>query len=96
MTLKQRLQSDVRDFNMEVCMSSITAAVNHLHSLGLAHNDLKPMNMMVDEQDTTFIIDLGSRQPFGRTLITAGTPGWTEEDYTVSARHHDEIALGKI
>jgi serine/threonine protein kinase len=96
LTLKQWLQSDVRDFNIEVCMSSIMAAVNHLHSLGLVHNDLMPMNIMVDEQDTAIVIDLGSCQPFGRPLITAGTPGWTEEDYTVSAQHHDEIALGKI
>ena len=96
LTLKQRVQSDVRDFNIEVCMSGITAAVHHLHSLGLGHNDLKPENVLVNELDRAIITDLGSCQPFGKPLITAGTPGWIEEEYTVSAQRNDEVALGKI
>ena len=96
MTLEHRQKSGLRDFNVEVCMSGITLAVKHLHFPKPAHNDLTPMNIMVDEHDTPTIVNLGSCQPLGRTLITASTPGWIEEDYTILARQHDEIALGKI
>lgn len=96
MTLKQRLENGMQHFNVEKCMSNITSAVSHLHSLGLAHNDLTPMNIMIDEHDTPVIIDFGSCQPFSCELITAGTPGWVDEDFAHSAQDHDETALGKL
>ncbi|KAF2254812.1 serine/threonine-protein kinase-like protein [Trematosphaeria pertusa] len=96
MTLKQRLKKGARHFNVESCMKKIISAVHHLHSLGLAHNDLTPMNIMIDESDTPIVIDYGSCQPFGSTLITGGTLGWIEEDFTTSEQRHDEIGLGKI
>ncbi|KAF1936815.1 hypothetical protein EJ02DRAFT_479058 [Clathrospora elynae] len=77
-------------------MSKITSAVSHIHTLELAHNDLTPMNIMVDEYDTPFIIDFGSCQPFGCELITAGTPGWIDEDFAHSAQDHDDFALIKL
>ncbi|RMZ70055.1 serine threonine- kinase [Pyrenophora seminiperda CCB06] len=95
-TLQHRFEKNVQHFNVEDCMNKIKAAVQHLHSLGLAHNDLTPMNIMVDKCDDPFIIDFGSCQPFGNTLITAGTPGWIDEDFTESAQKHDDIALKKI
>lgn len=94
-TLFQRLEHR-RHFDIDICMSSITSAVKHLHSLGLAHNDLNPSNIMVDEFDTAVVIDLGSCQPFGNDLITAGSRGWIDEEFVTSARKHDEAALGKI
>jgi len=96
MTLEQRLEEVMRPLDVETCMSKITSAVRHLHSLGLAHNDLTPMNIMVDEHDIPVIIDSGSCQRFGGELITAGTPGWIEEDFAHSSQCHDEFALGKL
>jgi hypothetical protein len=54
------------------------------------------MNIMVDECDNPVVIDYGSCQLFGTKLITAGTPGWIDEDFTTSAQKHDIIALDKI
>jgi serine/threonine protein kinase len=96
MTLKRRLENGMRGFNIENCMREITSAVNHLHSLGLAHNDLTPMNIMIDDHETSIIVDFGSCQPFGCELITAGTPGWIDEDFTLSAEDHDVSALRKL
>jgi hypothetical protein len=49
---------------------------------------------MVDKYDTPIInIDYGSCQPFGAILITMGTPGWIDEDFTISAQQH---ALDKV
>lgn len=77
-------------------MRKMKSAIFHLRPLGGAHNDLKPMNIMVDERDEPFIIDYGSCQPFGKALIIAGTPGWIDEHFTISAQEHDQIALKKI
>ncbi|KAF2176495.1 serine/threonine-protein kinase-like protein [Zopfia rhizophila CBS 207.26] len=98
MTLKERLENGRHDFNVDKFMEKMTSAVAHLHSLGLAHNDLHPMNIMIDEadDDKPVIIDFGSCQPFGYKLITAGTRGWIDEDFAYSAQDHDEIALGKL
>src|ERR1700760_801044 len=76
MTLEERLRHSTESIDTEVCMSKIESAVNHLHSLGLAHNDLTPMNIMVDKNDSPILIAFGSCGTFGATLITAGTPGW--------------------
>jgi len=94
-TLFQRLEQQ-RHFDIESCMSSITSAVTHLHSVGLAHNDLNPSNVMVDGDYRAVVIDFGSCQPFGEDLITAGTHGWIDEEFVTSAREHDETALIKV
>ncbi|KAF1919703.1 serine/threonine-protein kinase-like protein [Ampelomyces quisqualis] len=96
MTLEQRLKDSTRYLDVETCIGKITSAVSHIHTLELAHNDLTPMNIVVDEYDTPFIIDFGSCRPFGCELITAGTPGWIDEDFAHSAQSHDEIALGTL
>jgi serine/threonine protein kinase len=96
MTLKQRLQKGARNFDIENCFRKITSAARHLHLLGLAHNDFTPMNIMIDECDTPIVIDYGSCRPFGSTLITGGTPGWIDEDFTISEQKHDEVGLRKI
>jgi len=95
-TLENRLEDGAQSFDGKLCMNGITSAVEHLHSLGLAHNDLTPMNIMVDEYDAPIIVDFGSCRPFGKDLITAGTPGWVDEEFVTSEQRHDEIALRKI
>lgn len=38
-------------------MNMITDGVSHIHSFGIAHNDINPNNIMFDEEDTLVIID---------------------------------------
>ena len=75
---------------------SITDATKHLHALGLAHNDINPANVMVRDDDTICVIDFGSCRPFGCRLITAGSYGWIDEEFTTSDLKHDEVALNKL
>lgn len=95
-TLYERLEERHRDFDSDGCMDGIASVVRHLHSLGLAHNDLNPANIMVDEFDAVFVIDFGSCRPFGGELITAGSRGWVDEEFMTSAAEHDCVALGKM
>ncbi|KAF1999693.1 hypothetical protein P154DRAFT_523026 [Amniculicola lignicola CBS 123094] len=94
--LQNRYQYVPRNLDVAVCMGGIRAGVKHLHSLGLAHNDLNPTNIALDAEDNPVILDFGSCKKFGEELISAGTPGWIDEDYTTSAPQHDIIAIGKI
>ncbi|KAK4227043.1 kinase-like domain-containing protein [Podospora fimiseda] len=80
----------------DVIMNGIESAVFHLHSLGLAHNDLNPANILIGDKGEAVLVDFGSCEPFGEKLITGGTGGWIDESYDTSARKHDLAALPKI
>jgi hypothetical protein len=83
-------------FRAARCMRDIRAAVEHLHALGYAHNDLNPFNIMVDEDDEVVVIDFGSCAPFGKRLMSTGTYGWIDEEFSTSEKRHDVAALDKI
>ena len=87
---------DERDLDIDTCLDGIRAGIRHLHSLGFAHNYLNPMNIALDKEDTPIILDFGSCRRFGEQLISAGTPGWTDENYIISEQRHDKIALEKF
>ncbi|KAF2799822.1 serine/threonine-protein kinase-like protein [Melanomma pulvis-pyrius CBS 109.77] len=95
-TLEERLKASPRAFNKDLVLEGTESAVAHLHSLGLAHNDLSPVNIMLDECDRPFIIDFGSCKPFGSRLMEVGTEGWVEDHSIFSEQRHDDTALQKI
>jgi serine/threonine protein kinase len=82
--------------DVESGFSGIKRAVKHLHSLSLAHNDIKSSNIMVGIDGTWVLIDMGSCLPFGATLTSAGTSEWYDESWTTSEQQHDEVALRKL
>ena len=57
------------------CFKQILAGVHYLHSMGLAHRDLKLDNCVIDKRGIVKIIDFGSAvvfsYPFTKTLIEA-------------------------
>ncbi|KPM41375.1 hypothetical protein AK830_g5195 [Neonectria ditissima] len=83
-------------FDRTSCFEGIQAGVNHLHSLGLAHNDINPENIMLDDQDRPVIINMGSCKRLGEDLYQIGTPGWNDGFEEVSSKSNDEIGLQKI
>lgn len=95
-TLQYRFEDDPRELDVTACIRGIRAGMEHLHSLGLAHNDLNPTNIALDKDDQPVILDFGSCRKFGETLLSGGTPGWIDEDYSTSASHQDESALQKL
>ncbi|CAI7649499.1 unnamed protein product [Penicillium bialowiezense] len=65
-------------------MAALESAIQHLHGLGFAHNDLCPSN----------VLKLGTSLQYIR-----GTEGWIEgdiKDHHTSDSRHDTFALGKI
>lgn len=76
-------------------MTALESALDHLHSLGLAHNDINPYNIMVKD-GMPVIIDFGSCQPFGNPLQSLGSEGWYTELFHTSEKEHDTYSLGKL
>lgn len=102
--LKNYLSGGVRNIDKKAFMNVLESAIYHLHSLGLAHNDLNPTNVLVDDSEASggmpVLIDFGSAGKIGSLLGTSrGTSGWIEgriEDYGISRKEHDTFALEKM
>lgn len=79
-------------------MEELESAIFHLHQAGLAHNDLKPSNILLDKDNLPVLIDFGSCRPFGGRLMEGGTPGWYNPEKLVmfSDKEHDLFGLDKI
>ncbi|KAK5988163.1 hypothetical protein PT974_12303 [Cladobotryum mycophilum] len=76
-------------------IAALESAVDHLHSMGLAHNDINPDNIMVKD-GMPVLIDLGSCQPYGNRLQSLGSEGWYEELFFTSEKKHDTFSMNKL
>ncbi|KAK4115649.1 kinase-like protein [Canariomyces notabilis] len=80
-------------------MDALEDAVRHLHSLGLAHNDINLSNIMVNDAGMPVLVDFGSCKWIGARLgPSGGTPGFAENDgeFDTSEASHDPFGLVKI
>lgn len=99
-TLAQYLKSKPGLVHKEPLMHGLESAIRHLHTLGWAHNDLNPRNILVDDTKTAVLIDFGSAREIRAKLGTSRrTKGWIDgeiKDYHTSDDRHDLFALDKI
>lgn len=107
-TMSERLQLETQEeFTVQQridCMDQIEAAVTHLHSLGLAHNDISPSNIMFDNIGQAILIDFDSCAPLCSSLTKGGhTTGWrgpmgSEEglQFKESSADCDKLAIQEI
>jgi serine/threonine protein kinase len=98
--LENYIKKESGNIDQNAFMIALESSIHHLHSLGLAHNDLTPSNILVSERHMPILIDFNGCQPFGTPLkYIRGTPGWIDgkiEDYSISDKNHDLSALVKI
>lgn len=77
-------------------MSEVILAVTYLHMLGLAYNDLTPLNIIINKYNTPVLVNFSSCQLFSCKLITARTLGWIKQDFANSRQDHDAYTVGKL
>lgn len=95
--LFERVGRSKRTLNIDACMTGIRQGVEHLHSLGICHNDINPANIMFSGDDTPVIIDFDSSRYKGALLEPKrGTPGWCQMDVKISCPENDYYSLKKI
>lgn len=78
--------------NMKSGLEGILAAITHLHSLGIVHNDINPANIMLDEDGTLILIDFDSCRYIGESLRnteTKRTRHWHDPTVDISLEKND-------
>ncbi|TFK27234.1 serine/threonine protein kinase [Coprinopsis marcescibilis] len=80
--------------NFELIRQGLAAGIKHLHALGLAHNDISPTNIMIDEYGNPIIIDFDNCCPFGQPCRT-GTPNFTNLS-RISDKANDVFAYNAV
>ncbi|TLS20432.1 uncharacterized protein PpBr36_11282 [Pyricularia pennisetigena] len=98
-TLKQCLESDPAAFaylDRDAIISGLQSAVTFLHSLKLAHNDISPYNVMIDEKNQPVLIDFGSCGTWGQHLQTCGTKGFSDQEFCISKQRNDFLSLNEL
>ena len=96
-TLADRLRDDNRPLNIRSCLEGVKNGLDHLHNLGLNHNDINPANIMLDKEDVPIIIDFDSCEKEGELSLGLGTPGWTDGPLTgMSERKNDDFGLMQL
>ncbi|KAI1111698.1 kinase-like domain-containing protein [Nemania sp. NC0429] len=75
-TLAERV-NDLSEAEKKRAFQDIQDGIAHLHSIGFAHNDLNPTNVMIAEDGTAVIVDFDSCSPIGELMGPKGpTMGW--------------------
>ncbi|KAI0805766.1 kinase-like domain-containing protein [Xylaria sp. FL0064] len=79
---------------------ALQGALNHLHSLGFAHNDVNPMNVMMDgESGTWVLVDFGSCRRIGESLQATKakrTHGWHDPNMNIASAMNDWEAFEEL
>ena len=69
-------------------MVELCAGLAHAHEAGIIHRDVKPANLMVDQDEHLKILDFGIARVGGSNLTTVGHPGDIDEHADRDARLH--------
>ncbi|KAM7191157.1 Protein kinase-like domain containing protein [Rhypophila sp. PSN 637] len=95
--MKRKVRSDCqRSKDYSSILAGIKSGIEHLHALGLVHNDINPSNIMLDGE-MAVIIDFDSCRRIGESLEDVGrTYEWYDEQVKTALPQNDLDALEEI
>ncbi|BGP11529.1 hypothetical protein JCM10049v2_007436 [Rhodotorula toruloides] len=77
----------------------LLSAVQHLHSHGIAHNDIKPSNILLSQDDRPVLIDFGFAQQYEEgkperflSSLSWGTPEYLSPERAKGALHDERLS----
>lgn len=85
--------------DVKSCLEGIEDGLKHLHSLGLAYNNVNPADIMfaTEDDETPIIIDFGSCRTIGSSLQDVRrTPEWYDPNVLTSLPSNDTDALNEF
>lgn len=87
-----------RQCSLTQLQNDLYDAVSHLHSLGYTHKDIKPDNLVFDDENNRLVlIDFDSAAPLGGLLgLKQGTPGYVDMEQRVSQEGNDWFAVENV
>ncbi|KAJ5738147.1 peptidase S66 LD-carboxypeptidase A [Penicillium malachiteum] len=97
--LKRYIKDNKGPLNEGKFMNALESAIKHLHSIGFAHNDINPANVLLDEEKMPVLADFNSCKPIREKLTySRGTYGWMDEadEWNISETRHDFFGMEKI
>src|SRR5574341_674292 len=105
-TLKERIAEGPLPLDeLNRLVEQIGSALDYAHRLGVIHRDVKPSNVLIDDQGNTYLTDFGlarmleSSQPLTASGVGVGTPAYMspEQGQGVKVDHRSDIySLGVV
>ena len=92
--IAERERADLR--SRLLMFSRVCRAINHAHQKGIIHCDLKPSNILVDEQDQPKILDFGLAQFMVSEPPTESAQGGTQRIIGTFHYMSPEQAMGRM
>ncbi|KAJ7887635.1 kinase-like domain-containing protein [Mycena olivaceomarginata] len=97
---EMNLDSAIEDnfsFNAAAVIEDVRSGLDHLHSLGYAHNDINPGNIVLTKTGLAVIIDFDSCHKIGESLRgkKAGTVNWDHQS-KISLPENDYHLLREV
>ncbi len=99
-TLKEKMaQGQMSLAEINHIIGQVGNALDYAHRQGIIHRDIKPGNILIDDQDNTYLTDFGlarimeSSQQFTASGVSVGTPAYMspEQGKGVKVDHRSDI-----